>query len=289
VSGGFPWGSVISGGASIAGGLLGRSKGRSRQSAREGAVEDARYFYHTVTKEAPKYGIHPLYAMGHTPNYTPSATVGDKSSLGAGLAAAGQDIGNAISKKLDTQSKRLIEANIELTKQKAATEATLQGYYASKSAQTRNAHNSSKSEVSVIPYDEGRKVKVENLEDYYDSAVIQKDNQISKASTFPSSTSGTHAGLKEYDNPLNGKKIMLPYSEEGPAEALESTPFWMLPAIYEANRKRYGKNWDSGLVDTYKKQFKRALPKGSRIRSMKEIKHLLQNKGSRRSTRGTYR
>jgi hypothetical protein len=281
------WGAAISAAGSIAGGLAGRSRGRSRQSAREGAVEDARYFYHTVSREAPKYGIHPLYAMGNT-TWTPSSQyVGGDRSLERGLVNASQDIGNAVNQHLNKDAKRMTAANIRLAEEKANTEVSMQQYYSSLAARERANANIQKGEVETIPYADlhGTKLKVENLNDYYDSAIVEKDPLISKSSKFPSSTAGTHAGLKEYINPINGKMIMLPYSEEGPAESMESTPIWMWPAIIEANKKRYGNDWDSGLVESYLAPIKRKT-KGSRIRSIREVKNILRNRGSRRPTRG---
>lgn len=97
------WGSIISAAGSVLGGLL-----QGRQSAdnasdianmnaqlqREFAQNGIRW----RVEDAQKAGIHPLYALGaQTTGYQPTVAYdGGGGGLGAGLAAAGQDIGRAI-------------------------------------------------------------------------------------------------------------------------------------------------------------------------------------------------
>lgn len=87
-------GSLISGGASIIGGLIGsRSDARGQDLNKEFAQHGIRW----KVEDAKAAGIHPLYALGATTTpYT--ASVGSN-SFGAGIAAAGQDIGRAIDAK----------------------------------------------------------------------------------------------------------------------------------------------------------------------------------------------
>lgn len=100
------WGSLISAGASLAGGLLNRSAAQdAQQQTRENLDRQmqmqkdfAKSGIRWRVEDARKAGIHPLYALGaNTPQYTPSsATFAADNSLGNSFAAAGQDIGRAI-------------------------------------------------------------------------------------------------------------------------------------------------------------------------------------------------
>lgn len=101
-------GPLISAGASIIGGLLGKS---SADSAREQAAQQAannerlqREFAQNgiqwKVEDAKKAGIHPIYALGgSTASYAPtSQNFTADTSLPNALASAGQDIGRAIHK-----------------------------------------------------------------------------------------------------------------------------------------------------------------------------------------------
>lgn len=89
-------GAGIAAGANLAGGYM------SSQAAKENAQNNmymqlafARHGLKWKVQDAKEAGIHPLYALGaSTSSYSP-VSVGD-TSLGSGLAAAGQDIGRAL-------------------------------------------------------------------------------------------------------------------------------------------------------------------------------------------------
>lgn len=99
-------GSLISAGANIIGGFLGKSSADSarEQNAAHAAAQMqaqkdfAQQGIRWRVNDAKKAGIHPLYALGaSTPSYTPtSATFTADNSLGNAFSAAGQDIGRAI-------------------------------------------------------------------------------------------------------------------------------------------------------------------------------------------------
>lgn len=99
-------GPLISAGASILGGLLGKS---SADSAREAAQQQAannerlqREFAQNgiqwKVEDAKKAGIHPIYALGgSTASFTPSSVnFAADTSMPNALAQAGQDIGRAV-------------------------------------------------------------------------------------------------------------------------------------------------------------------------------------------------
>lgn len=89
-------GGLISGGASLLGGILGgnSSKKIAAQQMRM-QKEFAQNGIQWKVADAQKAGVHPLYALGaNTVSYSP-VSVGD-SSLASGISQAGQDIGRAV-------------------------------------------------------------------------------------------------------------------------------------------------------------------------------------------------
>lgn len=99
-------GNLISAGANIAGGLIG-AENQEDERTRQNTVywqnvqreENARaHAIRTRVDDAREAGIHPLYALGASVgNYSPSVIGGVSGNpMGAGLAAAGQDISRAL-------------------------------------------------------------------------------------------------------------------------------------------------------------------------------------------------
>lgn len=128
------WASVISGGASIVGGLLGKS---SADKATEASLtnaannnalqkEFAKQGIRWRVNDAKKAGIHPLYAMGASiPGFTPSSvSLGGDNSLGRSIASAGQDVGRSVAA---TQTKTEREGSIayKLSLERASLENDL--------------------------------------------------------------------------------------------------------------------------------------------------------------------
>lgn len=92
----MPLGAIISAGASLLGGALGR---RSQQNVADDNARLQREFaQHGIrwrVADALAAGVHPLYAMGaNVPTYSPTSFYSDP--LGEGISAAGQDIGRAV-------------------------------------------------------------------------------------------------------------------------------------------------------------------------------------------------
>lgn len=91
----MPLGALISGGASLLGGLFGKSE--DKKIARMNIAHQKEFAQHGVrwkVDDARAAGIHPLYALGaQTHSFSP-VTAG--SSLSDGIRSAGQDFGRAI-------------------------------------------------------------------------------------------------------------------------------------------------------------------------------------------------
>lgn len=100
------FGSILSAGASIVGGLLGRENNKDNiDAAAANSAEDralqkefAQQGIRWKVADAKEAGIHPLYALGaNTNSYSPVGLGSFKdNSFGDSLARAGQDIGRAI-------------------------------------------------------------------------------------------------------------------------------------------------------------------------------------------------
>lgn len=107
-------GALVSGGASILGGVLGR---RSQESQSQAMIDAQREFAQQGIRwkvaDAKAAGIHPLYALGaNTHSFAPFSVGADP--LAAGIAGMGQSIGDLIrGTTADEQQERLNELRIE--------------------------------------------------------------------------------------------------------------------------------------------------------------------------------
>lgn len=117
-------GSLISAGASLLGGWLGRSS-QEEQAARNAALqrEFAQSSIQWRVADAKKAGIHPLYALG-APSISPAVSVGGD-PLAAGIAQAGQDIGRAVGTGMTPQEKLSAVSQVETAQTLAANKLRL--------------------------------------------------------------------------------------------------------------------------------------------------------------------
>lgn len=243
-------GALISGGSSILGGLFGSS------SAKRRLEEERRMFNQTFAEQKNQFdnalqirsrdaklaGLHPMAALGLTPGGTIAgqSTTGSSrgDSLKKSLVDAGKTVGTALMQKA-------------AIKQATATDFALQQKYESETALNTQKSliqpDRTASEVKVFP---GGK-SAPNLIEY------KPDSVISHKKKFPAETAGTHPSLREYTLP-NGQKFLAPVNEEGWTEGLESLPYALYPWLREQNIKKYGANWNSGVLESFTAPLKRA-------------------------------
>lgn len=70
------------------------------------------------------------------------------------------------------------------------------------------------------------------------------DEMISSKSSDPSSGAGSdHPAFRTYVITQWGLKMDLPYTQEGPGEAMENIALWQWPFIIQHNRSKYGDDW----------------------------------------------
>ncbi len=107
-------GSIVAGISALAGGVLSSKSNRKANAAnaansqldRDMQREFAQQGIRWRVEDAQAAGIHPLYAMGASlPTYSPSAISVGSTNSGAGLAAAGQNIGRAIDATRDPKQR----------------------------------------------------------------------------------------------------------------------------------------------------------------------------------------
>jgi len=126
------FGGLVSAGANILGGVLG--KNQSEENAKIAAqqaelnrkmqLEFAQKAIQWKVADAQAAGIHPLYALGaSTQSYSP-VSIGSTAdnSLGEGLAKAGQDISRAMSANVDEEMRFLQISKAKLELEKAGLE-----------------------------------------------------------------------------------------------------------------------------------------------------------------------
>lgn len=143
-------GSLISAGASLLGGLFGKSSAdkaadlNAQMAERNIAMqrEFAQNGIQWKAEDAKKAGIHPLYAMGaSTPSFSPvSANFTADTSMPNALSRAGQDIGRAIdaTRNTDQKAAAYTQAVAKLSLEKAGLENdVLRADLASKMARLR--------------------------------------------------------------------------------------------------------------------------------------------------------
>lgn len=98
-------GNLISAGATLIGGLLGKS---SADKANKSNIQQQREFAQNSVQwrvaDAQKAGVSPLVALGMSPMSFSPSTVGD-TSLPSALSGMGQDIGRAVSSKVGPQGR----------------------------------------------------------------------------------------------------------------------------------------------------------------------------------------
>lgn len=173
--------------------------------------------------DAQAAGVHPLFALGAAPTNMPT--------FGAGVTPAGGGGGGGISapSKLEIEQ---MQANTRLTNAQANL---LEQDFIEKSKQASdNARLANKANITPS-----------------DWVQPQPDKQISAQSVDQSVTAGKHPGFREYVISGSGLKMDLPYSEEGPGEALENIPWYLWPVIIQHNRAKYGDDWGERFYNEF--------------------------------------
>lgn len=237
------------------------------------------------TEDAKAAGLHPLFALsGGGAAYSPAPTITHNAPVVQAsrseapppqewLGAMGQNLGRALAAAMDPTERmeralrlRLLEAQIGETEARAGairSEAAQEAQSPTAPIPTSvNEDGMPITSAIVRPFTE-RVLHVENLPALVDRARAKPDEIVSRRSDAPALTAGTHAGMREY-NLAPGFNVILPYSEEGPGEALENISWWQWPAILKLNADHYGTDWKYKAIE-------RLAPYGSEINRALEV------------------
>lgn len=132
-------GALISGGASIGGGMLSNFMGGD--AAEDAAAAQKWYAKNMIqmrVKDAQKAGVHPLFALGAPAmGGSPVSLPGD--ALGPALADAGQNIGNAVARMQTGDMRKRTQLELALLASQVAETDARRDMYLSESARNRAA------------------------------------------------------------------------------------------------------------------------------------------------------
>ena len=109
------WPAVIAAGASIAGSLLSSGGGQNKGITDAYRAEDKRArerIYRTSVEDAKKAGLHPLFALGSSANFSPSGQYVSQtgSAAGEGIARAGEHIAEGVRQKKQGERQVVMDA-----------------------------------------------------------------------------------------------------------------------------------------------------------------------------------
>lgn len=239
--------------------------------------------------DAKAAGLHPLFALGATPQ--PFSTV----------IPGGSPLGESIQRMGQSLSQTAVRAGLEATKREdrnlrnkliesqiGETDARKQ-YYQSLAATEKAAalQGIAPSNVGVMDEMSGKKPQAGGLSiDRQKSGLVYNDGRVweepfgqglidvkpSEQKTTkknqPGILAGQHGAYQEFILP-GGQPILLPATEEGSlAEALEAIPFYMWPSIIGLNSRTYGDPWTTDFRDfaVWGKRSKNVYPRAKDIR-----------------------
>jgi hypothetical protein len=147
---------------SAAGSLFGGSKGPSLGKQLEYQWRNVYEHPTYAVKGAKKAGVHPLYYLGNTPNWTPSVPVGQHesgSALGESIGrAAGALTEHHMTKgaraKQQLAQERQQGANLAATHSRAAADQAQANYYNSLAKRTEQMVNSQQDQAALLSFGE---------------------------------------------------------------------------------------------------------------------------------------
>lgn len=246
---------LISGGAQLLGGLMGGDSGmRPEHQLLEQYKMQKEFAMHGIqwrADDARAAGLHPMAALGTSPTqFSPvgiwqgGASRGER--MGDAFARAGQGLGNAYGAQLTPEQRVMNDAQLKVMEAQAANDLAQAQYWASEAARTRQLPMNAAPEVPGVTTHAVPRSQIEAHPLTYDHIKPKADEQVSARKGDRALGAGTHPGMREHvmrSGPTGETRIILPYSEEGPAEALESIPLWMYPQLIRDNTRRYGAGW----------------------------------------------
>lgn len=232
---------AVSGGLDIAGGFI--DDARNRRMADEATDAQRQFAQHGIqwrVEDAKRAGIHPLYALGaQTHSFSPM-TIG--SNVGAAMSRAGQDVGRSIERGFDREGRRsVMKSNQLMDAQIHRTEAERMLI----EQQTIDIMNRrGENQGGGFLTDHGPTGSHLAVPGQQDSGLFQvvPPKRGTSVPGMPEIQSGPDQAYRKHYF-AGGLPMYLPYSDEGPAETMESIPFWQWPGLVALNSNVFGPGW----------------------------------------------
>lgn len=103
-------GSLIAGGASILGGLMGSNSEKKavKESKRQFEIQANEAIQRRVA-DARKAGVHPLFALGASANISPTISAGASNSMGDAVSRAGAQIGDMLASRSGREHQKTLQ------------------------------------------------------------------------------------------------------------------------------------------------------------------------------------
>lgn len=217
---------------------------RSNMEYNRQTQEDfAKYGIQMRVADAQAAGVHPLYALGGgAPTFSPGASVSEGGAQSQPLSGSSQ--------LYETQEQRQLRiAQMESIKASAGRDNAQAAYYDAMAAIERQKLNpgprtllnsgpeSSQGDVVIPSWDVNNPGNVD--------AVKLSGDPRTATQSYDSSmgASEKNAFWREYQVTPDGFRMALPWTQEGPGEALENVSWWMWPSVIRMNAARYGGDW----------------------------------------------
>ena len=121
------WGAIIGAAATIGGGLLGASASRGEASRnRDWQAQQYAERYRITMNDMRQAGLNPILAYSQGPGQSPSGSVGDMSSIGAGFSAAGNIAAQAdVRQQAARQSEQQVKTSQAVAQRETASASAL--------------------------------------------------------------------------------------------------------------------------------------------------------------------
>lgn len=239
-------GGVISGGLGLLGGFLSNEYNQDLLEQQIASQREAQQnFIQWRVADAKKAGIHPLFALGANSPSTFPISMGD--NVGPALREAGQDIGSATARMLDTQAKEKHQMDMALGAAQLSESDARREMYLSEAARNRQAPGAPMPGLGVQR--EGTvqgKFLNEHGQDVSAPGTgiidLKPMEQSSAKEGNPDIVAGEHPGYQEML--YRGMPMLFPITQgESPEEILSEMSLPAYTGLLLLNGNTYGEGW----------------------------------------------
>jgi len=242
-------GSLISGGLSLAGGFLAGEKNEDIMQMQIDAQREAQQKgIQWRVDDAKRAGVHPLYALGA--NVPATYPVALQDTVGPALQEAGQNIGNAVTRMLDTQAKEKHQMDMAIGAAQIDESNARKDLYISEAARNRQQPAASMPGLGIQKESTRPGTVTGTLEGMGQDATVPGTGLIdlepakitSSKEGHPDVKAGTIPGYEERN--FRGLPMLFPDSAgESPEEIMSEMSLPAYIGLLGLNSKTYGNDW----------------------------------------------